>query len=361
MSERRRPVAADLHDEWLGWALSTRPADRPAAEAAVTSLYARLGRPAPAFVWADSPGAALEHVPRGIPLRAFNRLNSAADLSAGQRLATLVSGLRHALDQRVGHDWNPGWSPGRPHRLDAVVRDPLRETLRDGVCSPIRLALPLADRLTWYGQHDAYWIAHYDAWSRIGGRHYGSLSAHLEPWADLARSCGWWWPLEDRCVLAERPRSIRLRDGRLHHDDGPAVTFPDGWSVHALGGFVVPEWVITGPTPEKIAAEPNVEVRRLAIERLGWTRYIEEAGLRLVAAAPDPGNPGFDLELYDLPRTALGRRPRVLLAVNGSAERDGRRRRYGLGVPHFIDDPVAAAAWTYGLSAHHYALLARRT
>ncbi|MFI6388544.1 DUF6745 domain-containing protein [Nonomuraea sp. NPDC050547] len=361
MSEQRRPVAADLHDEWLGWALSTRPADRPAAQAAITSLYERLGRPAPAFVWTDSPAAALNHVPRGIPVQAFGRLNTAAELTVAQRLATLVSTLRHALDQHVGHVWDPGWPSRGPDPLDAVVRDPLRETVRDGVCTPIRLALPLADRLTWYGQHDACWIAHYDAWRRVGGLRYGALTAQLEPWAELARSCGWWWPLEDRCVIAERPLSVRLRDGRLHGDDGPAVTFPDGWSVHALDGFVVPGWVITGPTPEKIAAEPNVEVRRLAIERLGWGRYIEEAGLRLVASAPDPGNPGFDLELFDLPPTALGRRPRVLLAVNGSEERDGRRRRYGLGVPHFIDDPVAAAAWTYGLSAHHYTQLARRT
>jgi len=51
----------------------------------------------------------------------------------------------------------------------------------------------------------------------------------------------------------------------------------------------------------------------------------------------------------------------VLPAVNGSIERDGRRRRYGLAVPRSVDDPVAAAAWPYGLSAAQYAQLARRT
>ncbi|WP_157244882.1 DUF6745 domain-containing protein [Nonomuraea typhae] len=361
MTGPRRLGAVDLRDEWLGHALSTQPADRPAAEAAITLLYERLGRPAPAFTWVDSPGAALARVPPGVPVQAFGTMRSQAGLSIAQRLATLVADLRAGLDDGVGHAWAPGWTRHPDNPIDSVVRAALLGIVRDGICTPIRLALPLADRLTWYGQHDAYWIAHYDAWHRVGGRTFGGRIGELAPWAQLARSCGWWWPLEDRCVIAERPLSIRLRDGRLHSDTGPAVTFPDGWSVYALGGFVVPEWVVTGPTPELIENEPNVEVRRLAIERLGWDRYIETAGLRLVATAPDPGNPGFDLKLYDLPRTPLGYTPRVLLAVNGSVERDGTRRRYGLGVPHFLDDPVAAAAWTYGLSACHYSQLARRT
>ncbi|MFI6497780.1 DUF6745 domain-containing protein [Nonomuraea typhae] len=359
MTGPRRPGAADLHDEWLGHALSTRPADRPAAEAAITLLYEQLDCPAPAFTWVGSPSAALARVPPGVPLQAFSRMRSHRDLSLAQRLATHVSGLRARLDAGAGREQASSGRSGDP--LDAAVRDPLRAVVRDGICAPIRLALPLAGRLTWYGQHDAYWIAHYDARHRAGGQTFGGRIGELAPWAQLARSCGWWWPLEDRCVIAERPVSIRLRDGRLHSGTGPAVTFPDGWSVYALDGFVVPEWVVTGPTPELIENEPNVEVRRLAIERLGWDRYLETAGLRLVARAPDPGNPGADLELYDLPRTPLGYTPRVLLAVNGSLERDGTRRRYGLGVPHFLDDPVAAAAWTYGLSACHYAQLARRT
>jgi hypothetical protein len=51
----------------------------------------------------------------------------------------------------------------------------------------------------------------------------------------------------------------------------------------------------------------------------------------------------------------------VLLVANGTPEPDGQRRRYGLGVPAGIDDPIAAAGWSYGLTAHQYARLARRT
>jgi hypothetical protein len=51
----------------------------------------------------------------------------------------------------------------------------------------------------------------------------------------------------------------------------------------------------------------------------------------------------------------------VLLVTNGSAERDGTRRRYGLPVPVDVPDAVAAAAWTYGLRREQYARMARRT
>jgi len=63
----------------------------------------------------------------------------------------------------------------------------------------------------------------------------------------------------------------------------------------------VPDWVITSPTIDRIKEENNVEVRRCAIERIGWDPYIDQAGLHLVAAVADPGNPGCDLCLYDMP------------------------------------------------------------
>jgi hypothetical protein len=143
---------------------------------------------------------------------------------------------------------------------------------------------------------------------------------------------------------------------RLHCEDGPAIRYADGWDVHAWHGTRVPSWVVTDPDVRRIEKETNVEIRRCAIERMGWAAYIDAAGLRLVGAAPDPGNPGAELRLYDFRQES-----RVLLAVNGSVERDGTRRRYGLTVPASIADPVAAAGWTYGLSADQYSTLQRRT
>jgi len=213
------------------------------------------------------------------------------------------------------------------------------------------IANPLG--LHFLGQHDVDWVAQLPK---------------PNPWATIARSCGWWWPRENVCVVSERPSVLRTEpipgeDGvlRLHAPDGPAVEYPDGWAMHVWHGTRVPSWVIDEPTVDHIANERNVEVRRCAIERIGWRAYIDQAELRLVARSDDPGNPGSELRLYDLPDHVLGTPTRLLLAVNGSVERDGTRRRYALRVPAWFDEPLDAAGWTYGLTGAQYAELQRRT
>lgn len=407
LSLLRRAVA--IRDEWLAHGLSTEPADRPAAEAAISALYRLVDRPPPRFVWVDSPGSALYP---GSPLHragsTFAYLKAPnpsgdADPPVPVRLADLWSRMRSRLDRAVAPRLRtplraprppatlPAVPPERALRdgvwagavIDVTVRHSLTVTLRDAVRAPLVTEFaacsprPLAT--AWYGQHDAYRVGRYDAWHRLGLASYPAWAREaLGLWAATARSCGWWWPGDEVCVVADRTAAIHHEpvpdaahgEVRLHRDDGPAVLYRDGWGAHVLNGTRVPAWVVGAPTPERISAEANVEVRRAAIERIGWDAYIDAAGLSLVAAAPDPGNPGSHLRLYDMPqppvavpgaRTRPGPPGRVLVVVNGSRERDGTRRRYGLPVPHSLDDPVDAAGWTYGLSGEIYARLARRT
>jgi len=403
-----RPAAsfqfpAGLRDEWLSTGLSTEPADRTTAEASVTELYRLIGEPCPSFQWVPSPAAAIE-ITRASPDRfPLIRLRS-ADTSRRCRggrlvaaaLATLHSDLRSSLDRRIerrpsGSDWL------RPRTADALVFTPedallsgigledvleaaiyrsLRGTLRDAIAIPLRSALAAAlgdadnrdNKATgfcWWGQHDAYWVARYDIWQRSGlARYRPSDQRELNLWAALARSAGWWWPGRGLCVLSERPVTLHAEPTpgshhgvlRLHRADGPALLFGDGFGICVVHGTTVPEWVMSRPTVELIRRELNVEVRRTAIERLGWDAYIRQAGLSLVASRPDPGNPGAPLSLYD--DLADGR---ILVVTNGTPEPDARRRRYGINVPASFDDPAEAAAWTYGLTGGHYGLLARRT
>ncbi|MFJ9630461.1 DUF6745 domain-containing protein [Streptomyces sp. NPDC101175] len=387
--------ARGLSDEWQAHGLAARPADRPAAEAAVAALYRLIDLPAPEFVWAPSPAAALSLVhddPRTFPpvrLRGTNLPRYPAGWPPAALLANLVRDLRRSLDHAIGHPTRPeyGWEPlrvaaeqaleaGAPLRrvIDAVAHDALHSTLSDCVRAPMRAELmPTTggtDGLTWYGQHDAHWIGHYDVYARLGLAAYRRRDAELlSLFAELARSTGWWWPGRGRCVLAERPTALHTEprpnalhgEVRLHRDEGPAVRFADDTRIYVLHGTHVPTWVMTDPTVERINAERNIEVRRSAIERIGWDTYIAEAGLRHLATAGDPGNPGSELHLYDVPPGVWRRPARLLLVVNGSVEPDGSHRRYGLSVPAHFDDPVAAAGWTYGLSGEHYARLVRRT
>jgi hypothetical protein len=179
-----------------------------------------------------------------------------------------------------------------------------------------------------------------------------------------------WIGSESLLVICEPPRTVRTESvgaagrRRLHHESGPAVEW-DGHSGqerpgYYLHGVAIPDRLFLTPTVERIHRESNSEVRRLVIERMGWLRYIEDAGLRLVAAVPDPGNPGHQLRLYDLPKSRF-EPVRLLLMVNGSPDRSGDRRRYAELVPAWIDDPVQAVAWQYGCPVDTYRQLARRT
>jgi len=141
-----------------------------------------------------------------------------------------------------------------------------------------------------------------------------------------------------------------------------AIRYRDGWGFHSWHGRRVPAWVIEDHSIARITAEENTEVRRCAIEAMGWDRFIEESGSKRIGRQePDPGNPGQHLELYNVDERLWGTRIRLLLCVNGSAERDGTRRRYGLTVPATMKTPTEAAAWTAGMAKDEYARMMRRT
>lgn len=394
-------VACALRGEWLRHGLATGPADRATAEAAVTELYRLIGESPPRFAWVPSPAAAIPVVAedrRGSPplrLRARSAPARGTDWPVPSRLASLAMDLRSRLDLRIGRRTDVHWSrmwPGlRDARtmppeaalkagtsvaaiVEAAVNESLTWSLRDAVRVPLYRALlagignPL--QLTWFGQHDAYWVADYDVYRRLGLATYRWDDVdQLQQWARLTQSAGWWWPHRGLCVIAERPAELHTEpvpgglhgEVRLHRQDGPAVRFGDGAHAYVRHGTYVPDWVIEEPTVERIHREPNIEVRRSAIEHIGWDAYIDQAGLECLATAPDPGNTGSVLRLYHVPQQPWRAPTRVLVVVNGSAEPDGRRRRYGLTVPTEIDDPVSAAAWTYGLTADQYSQLARRT
>jgi hypothetical protein len=111
----------------------------------------------------------------------------------------------------------------------------------------------------------------------------------------------------------------------------------------------------------RISRIRDSEVRRAAIEYLGWPEFIRQARLRLRSAAPDPGNPGRELRLYDLPRRFGPTRRRLLVMVNGSPDSDGRDRVYAETVPAELHDAIAAAAWQYDVPVETYRQVERRT
>ncbi|MFL6141301.1 MAG: hypothetical protein ACJ72N_05430 [Labedaea sp.] len=83
-----------------------------------------------------------------------------------------------------------------------------------------------------------------------------------------------------------------MRDGRIDPDA------PWGYGNYTLSVVPYLGAVAAGVVPELPVAAPPAR-----------SRFIDQAGLRIMARAADPGNPGHDLHLYDLPSSAGVRRP----------------------------------------------------
>jgi hypothetical protein len=252
--------AAELRHEWLDVGLTAEPADREAAEHILTRMYARHHRARPRFAWVDSPRQGLA-LAAGIPdheelQRWLRGRRPAGRPPLGADIAATWSRLMAGLDEGAAH---PDLDPPRPARkrddpwpllpgeraleagvplrlvLRQTIRDALRTALMDSVALRVRAALGPTPTtpICWYGQQDAYWIAHYDILRRLGLAHYPPpQAAGLDAWATLARSTGWWWPGEQVCVLVDRPATIdpvRLHADALPVRTEPVVTFRDGW------------------------------------------------------------------------------------------------------------------------------------
>lgn len=407
-----------IRDQWAATVLSTAPVDRAATAEAVHRLYGVHKLPQPSVtIWMDSPlgciyaaaviGQLREQL-RGqfvnqlrhrqlqgqLGWRLWGRLAGQIHAQFGDRLGDRLRDLlRGQLEDQLsgqlqGHLWGQlrGQIRGRLHgQLWDQLEGHLWDEFWDQFGGELRVQLgdpfgaPDEDEdenqdgaehlYSVFPWNDAYALAFDACVLPIAGR---PADPRLGALSSVVTETGWLIPMPGAVIAGARPAVLHCdARGDLHNPAGLAVEYPDGWGFYAWHGRRVPGWVIVAPSIEAITAEENVEVRRCAIESLGWDRFIAEAGLVPVTAGqskdlaaarvPDPGNPGQHLVLYDVPERLWGSRIRLLMCTNGTPERDGARRRYGLKVPAHISDPVEAAGWTAGLGKDEYARMVRRT
>lgn len=196
-----------------------------------------------------------------------------------------------------------------------------------------------------YGCHDANWLAFYEYFREVCG-----LVEETEPLlglTELARSAGWAIPYKDICWVSERPKTLKRDDqGRLHDLEGPAVEYPDGWTLYSVRGVTVPEeWIKEKECLDVKTALTweNMEQRRVAAEIIGWARIMEELEPEIIDKDSDP-------EIGELIRVDLPDSPRCqfLRVLCGTG------RTFVLPVPPEMKTALEANAWTWDLKPEEY-------
>jgi hypothetical protein len=156
--------------------------------------------------------------------------------------------------------------------------------------------------------------------------------------------CGWWRPTPSACFMIDRPIELQLDEfGRIHR----RVLYSDRFTVHAIHGVAVPEYIATGNfTANDIDLMQNVEVRRAMIQDYGMARYLRDTKAEEIGR-DDTG------VLYR--KTLDNDEPLVVVKViNSTPEYDGTFKEYFLRVPPHITTAREAVAWTFDMQKDEY-------
>jgi len=391
LTPAQEALLPQARNAWLAAGLSTEPADWHAAYLGIHAAYLAAGLAPPRFIirvaspWAAvlaqamAPEIITRHLAQ-VGDQVYAQVRAQVDDQVGTQVrdqvrAQVDAQVRAQVDDQVGAQVGAQVDDQVGAQVDDQVVDQVYDQVDDQVRAQVGAQVDAqvgdqvydqvgVDRLrNWYGgriagQHWAGYYSYYYVMGQLGVTECHRMAGQML----TALSAGWWWCYQGFAVVSDRPAELhRDAQGRLHCADGMAVRYRDGWGFHAWHGVRIPAELCTGDLSlSRVISIGNSEVRRSVIEMTGWDKLESDLG-EPVAVAADPGNPGRELALYDVPAGLYEERVRLVLMTNGSPDRSGAERRYGETVPATISDPVEAQAWAYGVPRSVYAALERRT
>jgi len=154
------------------------------------------------------------------------------------------------------------------------------------------------------------------------------------------------------------PWSVARRTYRLHCADGPALEYPDGWKVYSWHGLRVPERIILSPetlTSAEVMSEPNAEMARVMIERMGMERFMAESKAKVLDS--DVDGAGQPRRLLSVP-APQGSPHQRMLAVHVTCPSTGHE--YMLAVPPQTKSCAEGVAWTFNCKTEEYVMTAEQ-
>ena len=199
------------------------------------------------------------------------------------------------------------------------------------------------------------WELSWVATVQLGAGELGKTS--VTPWSkplfEAFIAGAWLLHWTERTVFWVSKPAVHVEevDGRrrLHCADAAAID-SDIDRLYFWHGVMVPAFVVTRPdwiTGKHILEEPNAEVRRVMIERVGFDRFLQLTSAKQLQA--DDYGELFRIELQDDEPVVLVR------VVNSTPEQDGSSKKYVLRVPPNITSAREAVAWSFNVPTAEYA------
>lgn len=286
LTKEQESKLSTYRDKWLAIGLSTEETDIEAAESAMNAVYECAGlTPPEQKIWARNPyeGAVL-----AAQLAKYGEIRSGDELSKTE----ITSQLNQAG----------------------------------------------------YGSHDASWLSFYDFFQQEAGINLEKVNGLIK----LAQQCGWWWAFESTVVMTPKPNFLATDEqGRLHREDGAALSYADGWSLYCWHGIRVSERLIKNPesyTVEEVLNEGNAEIRRCMTEKIGLDIFQSEASL----VCEDEIGKLYRLSIEGDEDLSF------VQVINSSPEPDGTFKSYSLRVPPTVETPKEGIAWTFQKEESEY-------
>ncbi len=369
LTAKQRARLPEWAKKWVELGLSTEPADRARAEAAVRRAYEVAGREPPTYIlWMSNPrdsvlawALILSWVAEAVTQKRISPPIDGAQVSdqvlaqvRAQVSDQVLAQVRAQVRDQVSAQVRAQVSDQVLAQVSAQVSDQVRDQVRDQVSDQVRDQVrdQVSDQVRAWISYRWWWTAWGNqewwlSWMDYFGQVINLDIEKVKPQIDLAQSAHWWWPMAGVAIMCERPIQInRDERGRLHSETGPAVEY-GGWGVYAIHGVRLSEHIILRPetiTVDEILAERNAEIRRVMIERYGAGRFLIDAGAKEISR--DKYGVLYRKEFSD-------DEPLVMVKVKDPST----IREYFLRVPPDIKSAHAAVAWTFDLEPAEYAPL----
>lgn len=199
------------------------------------------------------------------------------------------------------------------------------------------------------GAHDVHWVAYYEFFYD----HFG-ICEEITKMLPIVNNCSWVYYDDDKIYVSDNPSSIKMDDqNRLHSENGPAITYTDGFEVYSWHGQRVPkEWIMQKENlgPEEFLRHRNAEMRRVACEIVGWNRVLETLSYVVIDEDGDP-EIGSLLEV-NIPDIGKEKFLKVMC---------GTKREFAIPVPPEAKTALEAQAMLFGLSVEEFVVPEIRT